>query len=65
MVHGAGNSLWGPASIRARWYPALSDGLAWHGVGVAESDVTVAFYGDLFRKDPSAATTRSSTSSSC
>ena len=49
MVHGAGNSLWGPASIRARWYPALSDGLAWHGVGVAESDVTVAFYGDLFR----------------
>jgi pimeloyl-ACP methyl ester carboxylesterase len=52
MVHGAGNSLWGPASIRARWYPALSDGLAWHGVGVAESDVTVAFYGDLFRKDP-------------
>jgi pimeloyl-ACP methyl ester carboxylesterase len=52
MVHGAGNSLWGPASIRARWYPALSDGLAWHGVEVAESDVTVAFYGDLFRKDP-------------
>jgi pimeloyl-ACP methyl ester carboxylesterase len=52
MVHGAGNSLWGPASIRARWYPALADGLAWHGVGVAESDVQVAFYGDLFRKDP-------------
>jgi pimeloyl-ACP methyl ester carboxylesterase len=52
MVHGAGNSLWGPASIRARWYPALSDGLAWHGVEVAESDVAVAFYGDLFRKDP-------------
>jgi pimeloyl-ACP methyl ester carboxylesterase len=52
MVHGAGNSLWGPASIRSRWYPALSDGLAWHGVEVAESDVEVAFYGDLFRKDP-------------
>ena len=52
MVHGAGNSLWGPASIRARWYPALADGLAWHGVEVPETDVTVAFYGDLFRKDP-------------
>jgi pimeloyl-ACP methyl ester carboxylesterase len=52
MVHGAGNSLWGPASIRARWYPALSDGLAWHGVEVSVSDVEVAFYGDLFRKDP-------------
>ena len=52
MVHGAGNSLWGPASIRAKWYPALSDGLAWHGIEVDESDVAVAFYGDLFRKDP-------------
>ena len=52
MVHGAGNSLWGPASIRARWYPALSDGLAWHGVDIEESEVEVAFYGDLFRKDP-------------
>ena len=52
LVHGAGNSLWGPASIRARWYPALADGLAWHGIEVAESEVEVAFYGDLFRKDP-------------
>jgi pimeloyl-ACP methyl ester carboxylesterase len=52
MVHGAGNSLWGPASIRARWYPALADGLAWHGIAVAEAEVEVAFYGDLFRKDP-------------
>ncbi len=52
MVHGAGNSLWGPASIRARWYPALSDGLAWHGSGWRSPTCTVAFYGDLFRKDP-------------
>ena len=52
MVHGAGNSLWGPSSIRAKWFPALADGLAWHGVEVAESDVAVAFYGDLFRRDP-------------
>jgi len=52
MVHGAGNALWGPSSIKARWYPALADGLAWHGVSIGEDDVAVAFYGDLFRADP-------------
>jgi hypothetical protein len=52
MVHGAGNDLWGPSSIKARWFPALADGLAWHGVEIDERDVTVAFYGDLFREDP-------------
>ncbi len=52
MVHGAGNDLWGPASIKARWLPALADGLAWHGVAIAPDEVTVAFYGDLFRGDP-------------
>ena len=52
MVHGAGNDLWGPASIKAKWFPALVDGLAWHGVGIDESEVTVAFYGDVFRPDP-------------
>jgi pimeloyl-ACP methyl ester carboxylesterase len=52
MVHGAGNDLWGPASIKSRWFPALADGLAWHGMAVEERDVTVAFYGDVFRPDP-------------
>jgi hypothetical protein len=52
MVHGAGNDLWGPASIKAKWFPALADGLAWHGVSVDHSDVSVAFYGDVFRRDP-------------
>jgi hypothetical protein len=52
MVHGAGNDLWGPSSIKAKWFPALTDGLAWHGVEVEERDVRVAFYGDLFRGDP-------------
>ncbi len=52
MVHGAGNDLWGPSSIKSRWYPALADGLAWHGVSVSESDVRIAFYGDVFRPDP-------------
>jgi pimeloyl-ACP methyl ester carboxylesterase len=52
MVHGAGNDLWGPASIKSRWFPALADGLAWHGVEIAPDDVRIAFYGDLFREDP-------------
>ncbi len=52
MVHGAGNELWGPASIKARWYPALADGLAYHGVSIEPEDVAFAFYGDLFRPDP-------------
>jgi pimeloyl-ACP methyl ester carboxylesterase len=52
MVHGAGNDLWGPSSIKAKWFPALADGLAWHGVAIDQSDVSVAFYGDLFRRDP-------------
>ena len=43
MVHGAGNDLWGPASIKSRWFPALADGLAWHGVSVEERDVSVMF----------------------
>lgn len=50
MVHGAGNSLWGPSSSRAKWYPALADGAAWQGVDVAESAVAVC--GDLSRKEP-------------
>ena len=52
MVHGAGNDLWGPASIKAKWFPALADGLAWHGVEIEPADVQIAFYGDLFREDP-------------
>ncbi len=52
MVHGAGNDLWGPSSIKAKWLPALADGLAWHGVTLDPDEVTVAFYGDLFREDP-------------
>ena len=54
MVHGAGNDLWGPASIKSRWFPALADGLAWHGVELDPADVRIAFYGDLFREDPRA-----------
>src|SRR5262245_13586932 len=53
LVHGAFNELWGPHELRARWLPALRDGLWHHGAKVADDDVDVCFYGDLFRRDPS------------
>jgi len=52
MVHGAFNELWGPNELKARWLPALRDGLWHHGATVADDDVAVCFYGDLFRLDP-------------
>lgn len=52
MVHGAFNELWGPNEIKSRWLPALRDGLAHHGADVDADDVSVCFYGDLFRQDP-------------
>lgn len=55
LVHGAFNELWGPNEIRSRWLPALRDGLWHHGETIADEDVSVCFYGDLFRRDPMAA----------
>ena len=55
LVHGAFNELWGPSELKARWLPALRDGLWHHGVEVDDVDVAVCFYGDLFRKDPESA----------
>jgi pimeloyl-ACP methyl ester carboxylesterase len=52
LVHGAFNELWGPNELKSRWLPALRDGLWHHGVEVDDADVTVCFYGDLFRGDP-------------
>lgn len=52
MVHGAFNELWGPNEIKSRWLPALRDGLAHHDGWVDDGDVSVCFYGDLFRLDP-------------
>ena len=54
LVHGAFNELWGPNELKARWMPALRDGLWHHGASIDEADVGVCFYGDLFRRDPSA-----------
>ena len=50
LVHGAFNELWGPNEIKARWLPALRDGLLHAGATVADDDVAVGFYGDLFRR---------------
>lgn len=52
LVHGAFNELWGPHELKARWLPALRDGLWHHGVEIDEDDVDVCFYGDLFRRQP-------------
>lgn len=54
LVHGAFNELWGPHELRARWVPALRDGLWHHGVEIEDADIAVCFYGDLFRRDPDA-----------
>jgi pimeloyl-ACP methyl ester carboxylesterase len=52
LVHGAFNELWGPNELRARWVPALQDGL-WHSqVEIESGDVGICFYGDLFRREP-------------
>ena len=52
LVHGAFNELWGPNELKARWLPAVRDGLWHHGVEVVADDVDVCFYGDLFRHHP-------------
>jgi hypothetical protein len=51
LIHGAFNELWGPHELKARWTPAVQDGL-WHqGRTLDPDDVDVCFYGDLFRLD--------------
>jgi pimeloyl-ACP methyl ester carboxylesterase len=51
LIHGALNEFWGPHELKARWLPALRDGLWHHDVEVTD-DVGVCFYGDLFRREP-------------
>ncbi len=52
LIHGAFNELWGPHEIAARWVPALQDGLWQVGHTIDPDDVSICFYGDLFRRDP-------------
>ncbi|MEW1912528.1 hypothetical protein AB0442_29515 [Kitasatospora sp. NPDC085895] len=50
-VHGIGQQVRGENSLRTAWWPPLSDGLIRAGKAglVAEADVGMGFYGDLFR----------------
>lgn len=52
LVHGAFNEFWGPHELKARWLPALRDGLWHHNADVDAADVGIFFYGDLFRREP-------------
>jgi hypothetical protein len=52
-VHGAFHEMWGPTQILRRWQPALQDGVLIAGGELPADSVSVAFYGDLFRHDPS------------
>lgn len=44
--------MWGPNELKARWLPAVRDGLWHHGVELSAQDLSVCFYGDLFRRHP-------------
>ncbi|MER5698974.1 hypothetical protein ACWDBO_46805 [Streptomyces mirabilis] len=52
-VHGIGKQTLGEETLRRQWLPALNDGLtrADRADRLTEYDVSVAFYGDLFRPD--------------
>jgi hypothetical protein len=52
-VHGIGKQLLGEETLRQQWLPALNDGLkrADATERLADADVTMAFYGDVFRPE--------------
>ena len=50
LVHGIGKQVQGPRTLLADIYPALSDGLALAGSEIAPDEVSMAFYGDIFRR---------------
>jgi hypothetical protein len=49
LVHGIGKQVQGPRMLLDDLYPALSDGLALAGSEIAPDEVSMAFYGDIFR----------------
>ncbi|MHB9856612.1 hypothetical protein ACSYGO_46300 [Streptomyces krungchingensis] len=52
-VHGIGKQTMGEESLRQQWLPALNDGLTRAGSAerLAVPDLSMAFYGDLFRPE--------------
>ena len=50
-VHGIGQQLKGPHTLKETWLPAMRDGLTFAGAAVpAAEDLVCAFYGALFRR---------------
>ncbi|RMB82064.1 hypothetical protein [Streptomyces shenzhenensis] len=50
LVHGIAQQNKGPGTLLADWYPALNDGLVLAtGTDLVRDEVSMAFYGDLFR----------------
>lgn len=53
-VHGINHEYQGSHTIHSRWFDAIQDGLANVELGLdSPEDLKCAFYGNLFRKDPS------------
>lgn len=52
-IHGIGKQLLGEDTLRQQWLPALNDGLkrAEAPERLADADVAMAFYGDVFRPE--------------
>ncbi|WP_435207667.1 hypothetical protein [Micromonospora sp. bgisy143] len=50
LVHGVAQQTMGPETLLAQWLPALRDGLTLAGGTLASEQVTMAFYGDVFRR---------------
>ncbi|WP_435805069.1 hypothetical protein [Streptomyces canus] len=49
LLHGIAQQHKGPHTLLADWYPGLADGVTLVGAVLEKRDVTMAFYGDLFR----------------
>jgi hypothetical protein len=50
-VHGIGQQLKGPHTLKETWLPAMRDGLTLAGAAVpAAEDLACAFYGNMFRR---------------
>jgi hypothetical protein len=49
VIHGIGQEMEGPSTLRARLFPALQDGLSRAGTDICPEEVSFASYGELFR----------------
>ncbi|MET7730453.1 hypothetical protein ABZT02_03715 [Streptomyces sp. NPDC005402] len=49
LLHGIAQQHKGPHTLLGDWYPGLADGVSLADAELEKRDVTMAFYGDLFR----------------